>query len=252
MLSKTNVEAKKVLVLGSSSFAGGWFTKIALDAGYSVFAISRSENYGTIFCPFDPSSYGNSFNSTALDINRDRSKVIEIAQTWNPEIVVDFAGQGMVAPSWDSPQDWYETNVVAKAEIYNALFEKNSFKKLIKISTPEVYGSNDELITEHHPFSPSTPYSVSHAAIDLHLLALWRQARFPVVFGRFANFYGAHQQLYRIIPLTIVNALLGRNLHLHGGGTSVRSFIHAIDVGKAILKMMQHGRFGQNLPFWHG
>jgi dTDP-glucose 4,6-dehydratase len=42
--------------------------------------------------------------------------------------------------------------------------------------------------------------------------------------------FGPGQQLYRIIPRTILSVLLGRKLPLHGGGHSLRSFIHIRDV----------------------
>ena len=44
---------------------------------------------------------------------------------------------------------------------------------------------------------------------------------------------GPGQQLYRIIARTILFALTGRKLPLHGGGLSTRSFIHINDVVKA-------------------
>ena len=50
--------------------------------------------------------------------------------------------------------------------------------------------------------------------------------QFPVVFTRAANVYGPGQQLYRIVPRTIVAAMGGQKLRLDGGGKSVRVFIH--------------------------
>ena len=61
---------------------------------------------------------------------------------------------------------------------------------------------------------------------DLYLEALYKRHDFPVVFTRAANLYGPHQQLYRIIPRTIIFAKLGRTITLHGGGKSRRAFIH--------------------------
>ena len=68
---------------------------------------------------------------------------------------------------------------------------------------------------------------------------------FPVVTTRAANVYGPGQQLYRIIPRTILYILLGRKLQLHGGGVSTRSFIHMNDVSNATWQIMQKGRNGE-------
>src|SRR5207244_12701601 len=61
---------------------------------------------------------------------------------------------------------------------------------------------------------------------------------------RAANVYGPGQQLYRIIPRTILFILLGRKLQLHGGGVSTRSFIHMRDVSDATWRIMLGGHNG--------
>jgi dTDP-glucose 4,6-dehydratase len=68
---------------------------------------------------------------------------------------------------------------------------------------------------------------------------------FPVVFTRAANVFGPGQQLYRIIPRTILFIKLGRKLQLHGGGTSERSFIHVRDVADATWRIAREGAPGE-------
>jgi dTDP-glucose 4,6-dehydratase len=67
---------------------------------------------------------------------------------------------------------------------------------------------------------------------------------FPVVSTRAANVFGPGQQLYRIIPRTILYIRLGKKLMLHGGGTSERSFIHIDDVCDATLRIALNGNNG--------
>ena len=69
--------------------------------------------------------------------------------------------------------------------------------------------------------------------------------KFPVVFTRAANVYGPGQQLYRIIPRTIVAAMGGQKLRLDGGGKSVRVFIHMTDVSDATVKIARDGTLGE-------
>jgi dTDP-glucose 4,6-dehydratase len=69
--------------------------------------------------------------------------------------------------------------------------------------------------------------------------------RFPVVFTRAANVYGPGQQLYRIIPRTILFILTGRKLQLHGGGVSRRSFIHMKDVSEATWRIAREAAAGR-------
>jgi dTDP-glucose 4,6-dehydratase len=69
---------------------------------------------------------------------------------------------------------------------------------------------------------------------------------FPVVFTRAANVYGPGQQLYRIVPRTIVAAIGGQKLKLDGGGKSVRVFIHMTDVSDATLRIALDGTPGED------
>ena len=77
---------------------------------------------------------------------------------------------------------------------------KEFLKLYVRISTPEVFGSVDGLITENKSFNPSTPYALSHATIDQHIKLMANQIDFPFIIARYANFYGPGQQLYRIVP----------------------------------------------------
>ena len=118
-------------------------------------------------------------------------------------------------------------------------------KKYVHVTTPEVYGSMDCWQKESFDFDPSTPYAVSRAAADMSLHSYWDAFQFPVVFTRAANVYGPGQQLYRIIPRTIMSIKLGRKLQLHGGGISTRSFIHMDDVSTATLRIARDSPAGE-------
>lgn len=216
----------KIAILGSSSFAGSVLMAELLKQGYSVLGLNRS-----------------------WDLNHHLDKIRETLSDFQPAWIVDFAGLGMVAESWQHPEQWYQTNIVSKVKLHHWLKDQKWLEKYIRISTPEVYGSCDTLVTEDRHYAPSTPYAVSHAAIDMSLMAFYRHYGFPVIIGRFANFYGEHQQLYRIIPKTILSILSHQKLPLHGGGRSVRAFIHAKDVAKAILSMIQRGKLGEVYHF---
>jgi dTDP-glucose 4,6-dehydratase len=136
------------------------------------------------------------------------------------------------------------TNTVSTIKLHDELRKCDFLKRYVHVSTPEVYGSCTGFVKEDFPFNPSTPYAVSRAAADMSLRTFRAAYNFPVVTTRAANVYGPGQQLYRIIPRTILFILLGRKLQLHGGGVSTRSFIHMKDVSDATWKIMQGGRDG--------
>lgn len=239
----------RVAVLGSNSFAGAAFVDAALAAGHEVLGINRSAEPSSIFLPYRKNARASAYRFLQLDLNRDLQAICAALGDFAPACLVDFAGQGMVAESWRRPEQWYETNILAKVKLHDFLRTQRGLVKYVRVSTPEVYGSTPHPIREEQPYAPSTPYAVSHAAIDMSLSAFHRQYGFPVVLTRFANFFGPGQQLYRIVPRTIIYALIGRRLRLDGGGTSVRAFIHARDVAAALLRVIETGRPGETYHF---
>jgi dTDP-glucose 4,6-dehydratase len=236
-------------VIGSNSFAGSAFVFRALEDGADLIGFNRSPEGSDIFLPYKQSANKHRYTFYQADINHDLALIIDQLEKFKPDVVIDFAGQGMVAESWDNPAQWYTTNIVAKVKLHDYLRKCSWLKRFVRISTPEVYGSHENKITESWQFNPTTPYAVSHAAVDMSLKAFHQNYGFPVVFTRYANFYGQHQQLYRIVPRTIIYALTGRKLYLHGGGTSVRAFIHAKDVADGIMRSIHQGIPGEIYHF---
>ena len=239
--------SEKIAVIGSNSFSGASFVRHCLAQGLEVLGASRSEEPADCFLPYRwlPSAPPPAFRFVRADLNHDLDRLMTALGEFQPTAVVNFAAQGMVAQSWLQPAHWYQTNVVANVLFHDRLRQAPWLKKYVHVSTPEVYGSTTGVIDENAPFNPSTPYAASRAACDLHLRTFLQQYRFPVAWTRSANVYGPGQQLYRIIPRTILSIKLGQKLQLHGGGHSVRSFIHINDVAAATLAIARRAPAGE-------
>lgn len=234
---------KKVFVVGSNSFSGATFVDYALQQGAQVAGLSRSAEPVDAMLPYKWHDHSN-FEFHQLDLNKNLNEIMDLIRSEQPEYVVNFAAQGMVAQSWDAPGDWFMTNAVSTVKFHDQLRKCEFLKRYVHVSTPEVYGSCSGFVKEDFPFNPSTPYAVSRAAADMSLRTFFAAYKFPVVSTRAANVYGPGQQLYRIIPRTILFILMGRKLQLHGGGVSTRSFIHMRDVSDATWRIMLNGNNG--------
>ncbi len=247
----------KILVIGSNSFSGSHFVAEALRNGHQVWGVSRSPEPEPVFLPYrwsesstgEPLANDDNYSFAAVDLNTQLDTLLQLIDRVQPAVVVNFAAQGMVAESWLNPTHWYKTNVVAQVALHDALRQKSFLQKYVHVTTPEVYGSTDgSWIKENTHFAPSTPYAVSRAACDLHLLSFHKAYGFPVVFTRAANVYGPGQQLYRIIPRAMLSARTSQPMQLHGGGHSERSFIHIHDVVRATLQLALEAEPGST---WH-
>ena len=176
-------------------------------------------------------------------------KLINLIKEYEPSYIVNFASQGMVAQSWENPSHWFKTNLMSQVEMHDKLKDFKFIEKYLHITTPEVYGdTQDKWIEENNIYKPSTPYAVSRAACDMHLMSYHNAYNYPVIFTRAANIYGAHQDLYRIIPRAVLSALTGEKIYLDGKGSTIRSFVHAKDVANATLKIIDKAKIGTT---WH-
>jgi dTDP-glucose 4,6-dehydratase len=236
---------RRILVIGSNSFSGSDFIDLLLDDERNdVVGISRSAEKSALFLPYKRRPAPR-FRFVQLDLNRDMERIVSLIDDFRPRYVVNFAAQSEVAPSWDHPDHWYQTNVVALSRLTRALVERRQLlDRYVHISSPEVYGSCEGVVTESAPLNPSTPYAASKAAADLHLSTLVRNFDFPLITIRSTNVYGAHQQLFKIIPRSVISIKLGKTIPLHGGGVAVKSYIHIRDVSRGELAAMERGRGG--------
>ena len=237
--------SERFLVLGSNSFSGATFCDHLASLGHDVVATSRSDEPHDAFLPYKWSPRPGSVRFRRIDINHDLDALDALLREERPTHVVNFAAQSMVGESWQFPDHWMMTNVVSTVRLHERLRRYDGLERYVHVTTPEVYGSTEGWVREDTPFNPSTPYAVSRAAGDMSLRTYFDTHGFPVVSTRAANVYGPGQQLYRIVPRTIVAALGGQKLRLDGGGKSVRVFIHMTDVSDATLAIARTGRLGE-------
>jgi dTDP-glucose 4,6-dehydratase len=235
----------RILVIGSNSFSGASFIDFLLQRDAEVIGVSRSPEPHYAFLPYRWADRSAAFRFVRIDLNQDLDALMALSDREKPAYVVNFAAQSMVGESWKHPDHWFMTNVVSAVRLHERLRQCDYLEKYVHVTTPEVYGSTDGFIREDAPFNPSTPYAVSRAAGDMSLRTYFEAYKFPVVFTRAANVYGPGQQLYRIIPRTILFVLLGRKLQLHGGGHSKRSFIHMSDVSDATWRIAERSPIGE-------
>ena len=239
----------RIAVLGSNSFSGSDFIDLLLETGeHHVLGVSRSTQGSHVTLPYLARRL-DSFRFLQADLNHDIDRLLAALDEMKPEVIVNFAAQSEVGPSWRHPEHWFATNTVSLATLVNALKDRRYLERYIHISSPEVYGTCSRPVLEDQPFAPSTPYAASKAAADMLLSTYAAQYGFPLITIRTTNVYGARQQLFKIIPRTFIYLRLNRTIQLHGGGTAVKSFIHIRDASRGLYDVMTRGRIGEIYHF---
>jgi dTDP-glucose 4,6-dehydratase len=236
----------KVVVFGANSFSGQDFCDLLLDQPhYEVIGISRSAERSSLFLRYRQRSDLSRYRYDALDMNADMPEILRLLDAERPEHIVNFAAQSEVAPSWEHPEHWFQTNCVALARLVNHLRRQNYLRRYLHVSSPEAYGTCVGRVIEGTPDNPSTPYAATKAAADMLLSAYRKQYDFPLLTVRATNVYGARQQLFKIIPRSVIYIKLGRKIELHGGGAAIKSYIHIRDVSRGELAILERGAIGK-------
>jgi dTDP-glucose 4,6-dehydratase len=236
----------KYCVIGSNAFSGQDFVDFLLgETDDPVIGISRSAEAADFMLRYKGRKDASRFNFQKFDLNADMDDMLAFLDREKPTHIVNFAAQSEVAPSWEYPDHWFQTNVVALARFVNHMRNRDYLERYLHISSPEAYGNCTGVVTETTPDNPSTPYAASKSAADMVNSVYQKQYGFPVMTIRATNVYGARQQLFKIIPRTVLYIRLGKKIQLHGGGVAVKSYIHVRDVSRGELAVLEGGTLGE-------
>jgi dTDP-glucose 4,6-dehydratase len=168
------------------------------------------------------------------------------------DYVVNFAAESHVDRSIASPEDFVRTDVLG---VFTLLEEARriNIKKLIQISTDEVYGSTASgSFSEADALDPSSPYSASKAGGELLARSYVRTYGLDVVVTRSSNNYGPFQYPEKLIPVLIIKALRDQPLPIYGKGTNVRDWLHVEDNCWAIDLVMRKSKPGEIINIGSG
>ena len=211
-----------------------------LDAGVDCLGIGRSKRPAAFMLA--PSDYA----FTPLHMVCEQPRLFAMLDDMQPNIIVNYAAQGEGAASFGEHADWfYATNTLMLVQLVEFLRTRPWLKRFVQISTSELYGSVTEPAKEEAPIRPSSRYAVSKAAFDMDLEIAHRIHGFPMNIIRPSNCYTPGQQLHRIIPKALLCAEKGEKLPLQGGGRARKSYLHADDLSRAVMCVLDVGEIGE-------
>jgi dTDP-glucose 4,6-dehydratase len=187
---------------------------------------------------------------------RDTALVERLLREEAIDTIVHFAAESHVDRSIQGPDAFIETNVLGTHSMLKAArkvwLEESGGRggpyRFHHVSTDEVYGSlgpNDPAFHERTPYAPNSPYSASKAASDHLVRAYHHTYGLPVTVSNCSNNYGPFQFPEKLIPLIIVNLLLGKPLPVYGDGLNIRDWLHVSDHCRSIDLILANGRVGE-------
>ena len=242
----------KILVTGGAGFIGSSVVRLAISRGASVVNVDAVTYAACLNNVANVADHPN-YAFEQVDI-RDREALANVFAKHTPDAVMHLAAESHVDRSIDAPADFIETNITGT---FNMLEAARSYWqaqgrpvtfRFHHVSTDEVFGSlgRTGMFNETTPYDPRSPYSASKASSD-HLVRAWHETfGLPIVLTNCSNNYGPFQFPEKLIPLVILNALMGKPIPIYGDGENIRDWLHVEDHADALLLVLEQGAVGRS------
>lgn len=201
---------KKILITGGAGFVGSHlseqiFTKfrrsqiIIIDklsyAGNKKFLKNITNFKRVLFLKFDICNF---------------DKILKL--TKDVDLAINVAAESHVDRSFNNSFNFTKTNTYG-AHVFFEACKINKVKKIIQISTDEVYGEIKKgSHSEKDILNPTNPYAGSKAAAEMILNSYNSSFKTKIITVRGNNLYGNRQYPEKIIPHTISSILKKKKL----------------------------------------
>ena len=161
------------------------------------------------------------------------------------DAIINFAAESFVDRSILDANQFLVSNIRGTYTILETLRKQK--KRLIQISTDEVYGSLENgSATEEYRFNPSNPYAATKASAELLVNAYVKTYDLDCVITRCTNNYGPRQFYEKLIPKTILLANQNKKIPIYGKGKNIRDWIFVDDHCDAVYKVLTEGKTGHS------
>jgi CDP-glucose 4,6-dehydratase len=249
-VSLAALAGRRVLVTGDTGFKGAWLCAWLreLEAEVTGFALPP---------PTDPSLFqqaglGGRLRHVEGDV-RDLAAVRAVVEASRPELLLHLAAQALVRPSYASPRETFDVNVMGTVNVLEAVRLSGRPCVVLAVTSDKAYEQRPGAATyrEEDPLGGSDPYSASKGAAEI-AISSYRRSFFSrgvaLASVRAGNVIGGGDWAeHRIVP-DIVRALLGGEPVRLRNPQAVRPWQHVLDALSGYLwlsaRMLEEGPDG--------
>jgi len=161
------------------------------------------------------------------------------------DAVINFAAESFVDRSIHDASPFLVSNILGTYTILDIITKQK--KKMIQISTDEVFGSlKNGSAKEESIFNPTNPYAATKASAELLVNSYFSTYNSDVIITRCTNNYGPRQFPEKLIPKTILLADQNKKIPIYGNGTNIRDWIFVDDHCNAIFNILTDGKSGES------
>jgi len=233
----------KVLITGAGGFIGSHLCEKFLDKGFKVNALVRYNSR---------QSKGWLENISNKNLNIIYGDITDYDSVSNAidgcDYVFNLAASISVPYSFKNPQTFIDTNVLGALNVFRASSSnKKKIKKIIQISSSEVYGNNlvkdKNILTEETITVSESPYAATKIASDNLAISMYKATGLPIIVARPFNTFGPRQSLRAVIPTLITQfiTLNNKNNFIKIGNLKTsRDFVYVRDTVDGLISLLKN------------
>jgi NAD dependent epimerase/dehydratase len=226
------------LVTGADGFIGSHLVELLVAEGFDVKALAQYNSFNS-WGWLEHVACRGEIEVLSGDV-RDSHHCRHI--TRGVDVVFHLAALIAIPYSYVAPESYVDTNVKGTLNICQAALA-NGVKRVIHISTSEVYGTARYVpIDEQHPLQAQSPYSASKIGADAVAMSFHNAFDLPLTIARPFNTYGPRQSARAVIP-TIISQIAGGAKQIKlGDPTPTRDFNYVADTCRGLLALARCDR----------
>lgn len=246
---------KKVYITGGAGFIGYNCAIFFLSKGFLV-KIYDNLSRKTSLINFKDLKKRKKINCEKGDLT-DYKKLKKSILTFNPDLIINCAGQVAVTTSIKNPKLDFESNVLGTFNILEIIRKNKLGLKFIHLSTNKVYGDLKKLkikssknryellsdksgIKENHNLDFHSPYGCSKGASDQYVIDYKRIYNLDTYVVRQSCIYGPNQygmEDQGWISWITMCSILNKKIKIFGNGKQVRDILYVDDLVKLFYKI---------------
>ncbi|WP_434777261.1 dTDP-glucose 4,6-dehydratase [Neisseria sp. Ec49-e6-T10] len=245
----------KLFITGGAGFIGSALVRYLIKNTNNEIIVLDKLTYAGNLSSLQTIYNNPNFSFKHIDICH-QEKIHSLFNQYKPDAIIHLAAESHVDRSIHAPAEFMQTNILGtyvlleeSRKYWQTLPEhKRKNFRFLHVSTDEVYGELTQTassFTEGNNYHPNSPYAASKASSD-HLVNAWHQTYgLPTLITHCSNNYGPFHFPEKLIPKTIIHAILGQAIPIYGQGEQIRDWLYVEDHIKALYIVLTKGKIGE-------
>jgi UDP-glucose 4-epimerase len=240
---------ERVLVTGGAGFIGSFIVRQLLEKDVDVIVYDSFTQYTSPLNSTYQHCLQARFDGVREKIEivrgdtRDREMLRRVLLEYQPTRIIHLAGLPLANLSKSFSEEAFSTIVTGTVNLLEITRDLGTVKRFVYTSSSMVYGDFQQTpCPEDHPKNPKNVYGGCKFAGEVMTTTYGRQYDIPYAIVRPSAVYGPTDVNRRVVQIFVENALMGRPLILHNGGSASLDFTQVDDLARGFILAAFHER----------